>query len=234
MRFDNFVAQALKISRNKAQNLIKEGKILLNGEILGKVSAEVASGEISATDEIFVSRGALKLKGFLDECALDITGVRALDIGSSTGGFVQILLKYGASEVVALDVGSAQLDDSLRCDPRVIVRENTDIREFESQTSFELITCDVSFIGIEKILPSILRLASRDIILLFKPQFEVGVGAKRDKKGVIKNQKPVEQAMAKFELNCAKMGLIMIQKLPCQIKGKEGNQEFFYHYKKGE
>ena len=234
MRFDNYVAATLNISRNKAATLIKEGKILLDNEICDKVSLDVQSGEISATDEIFVSRGAVKLKGFLDEISLDISGAKALDIGSSTGGFVQILLKFGAREVTALDVGTAQLDPILRDDERVIVRENTDIRDFFPDEKFELITCDVSFMSIEKILPDILRLATRDIILLFKPQFEVGVSIKRNKKGVVKSQKATEVAMANFELNCAKFGLIMIKKLPCKIKGKEGNQEFFYHYKKGE
>ena len=104
MRFDKFVAEKLGISRNQAASLIKENKILFNGEICEKVSLEVTHGEIGVADEIYVSRGALKLKGFLrwlkDEREFAINGLNALDIGASTGGFVQILLENGATSVL--------------------------------------------------------------------------------------------------------------------------------------
>ena len=387
MRFDLFVASRLNISRNKAAELIKNGKILLNGKICSKPSFEVGEfdkfdgsdgldlnetasvnlsdgknddAEKSATaetknlrgvnladalgaacekarksernlnlngakielvGEIYVGRGALKLKSFLAAYPLEVRGKDALDVGSSTGGFVQILLQNGVKSVTALDVGSSQLDESLRADSRVIVAENTDVREFaagrqssakegkfdgseqnlknqieqnfkfgnsnfvrqdgflgepskpalatlnlrqaeaktegvnsaclnlapkakdaelDSSTAknvapkFDLITCDVSFISLKEILPSIDALAGQNcnIILLFKPQFEVGRSAKRNKKGVVTDAKAVREARAKFELAAANLGWIMRQTLECEVKGKEGNAEFFYAFNK--
>ena len=378
MRFDLFVASRLNISRNKAAELIKSGKILLNGKICSKPSFEVGefdkfdgsdelnlkackndakksaeaetknlreanltdavetackkacNGErnlnpngakIELVGEIYVGRGALKLKSFLAACPLEVKGKNALDVGSSTGGFVQILLQNGAKSITALDVGSSQLDKSLRTDARVKVAENTDVREFaagfqsslsdgkfdgagqnlknqiepnfnpgksnfaeqdgflsepcepafvpsnltqagaktnesnltdvdsaaKSQNAkfdshaaknvahkFDLITCDVSFISLKEILPSIDALAGKncDIILLFKPQFEVGRSAKRNKKGVVTDAKAVREARAKFELAAANLGWIMRQMLECEVKGKEGNAEFFYAFNK--
>ena len=157
-----------------------------------------------------------------------------MDVGSSTGGFVQILLQRGAKSITALDVGSSQLSEILRRDPRVIVRESTDIREFVSEKKFDLITCDVSFISLKEILPSIDALAGEncDIILLFKPQFEVGRTVKRNKKGVVTDAKAVREARAKFELAAANLGWIMRQTRECEVKGKEGNAELFYAFNK--
>ncbi|CZE47188.1 ribosomal RNA large subunit methyltransferase J [Campylobacter geochelonis] len=227
-----FVANALNISRNKASQMIKDGKILLDGEVLDKASSEILGGEVLATDEIYVSRAALKLKGFLQNVGLEISGKTALDIGSSTGGFVQILLENGAKSVVALDVGSMQLDENLRNDTRVKVLENTDIREFKNQSQFDIVTCDVSFISLNLILSYIEPLFKEHMILLFKPQFEVGKEAKRNKSGVVVDKKAIERAMAKFELKCASLGLLIQEKQESQIKGKEGNSEYFYLFKK--
>ena len=398
MRFDLLVANTLKISRNQAAALIKQDKILLRGAVQNRPSAQIApeqSGEISAIDQIYVSRGALKLAGFLDELAkngllascganspssaaeisklcsatksadskaaaiqkagavtmqisgadfaatdkilsanetteipsataakiaetnteairtaktsaeaavllqtgadkqtvgflqtsagaeatvllqadagakaaeisnttasksgckagacrreggaeplqikpsqkdiLNLAGADVLDVGSSTGGFVQILLQRGAKSVTALDVGSSQLSEILRRSPRVIVRENTDIREFKSEKKFDLITCDVSFISLNLILKSLASLAKSALIVLFKPQFEVGAEAKRNKKGVLKDEKAARGARVKFERLCAELGLAMLHASACKITGKEGNQEFFYLLKR--
>ena len=399
MRFDLLVANTLKISRNQAAALIKQDKILLRGAVQNRPSVQIApeqSGEISAIDQIYVSRGALKLAGFLDELAengllescganspnsaaeiskpcsdaksadnkstatqragevtmqissanfaatdkilganetteipsatatkiaetntkairnvktsadtaellqtgagkqtveflqtsagaetagllqtnadaetaeisnaakvsksggkagacrsqggteplqtkpsqkevLNLAGTDVLDVGSSTGGFVQILLQCGVKSVTALDVGSSQLSEILRRDPRVIVRENTDIREFASKKKFDLITCDVSFISLNLILKSLASLAKSAIIVLFKPQFEVGAEAKRNKKGVLKDEKAVCAARAKFERLCAELGLAVLHASACKITGKEGNREFFYLLKR--
>ena len=401
MRFDLLVANTLKISRNQAAALIKQDKILLRGAVQNRPSAQIApeqSGEISAVDQIYVSRGALKLAGFLDELAengllascaanspnsaaeiskpcsgaksadskaaatqkagavttqissadfaatdkilganeaakipsaaaattkiakatteairtaktsadtaellqtgvgkqtvkflqtgtgtetaghlqtdtdtktteilnaakasksgdkadrrrskgsaepmqaepsqkdiLNLAGADVLDVGSSTGGFVQILLQRGAKSVTALDVGSSQLSEILRRDPRVIVRENTDIREFASKKKFDLITCDVSFISLNLILKSLASLAKSALIVLFKPQFEVGAEIKRNKKGVLKDEKAARAARTKFERLCAELGLTVLHASACKITGKEGNQEFFYLLKR--
>ena len=195
MRFDNYVASVLNISRNKASELIKSGKVLADGEICTKVSSEVSEAKISLLDEIYVGRGALKLKSFLEAMKFDLAGKNALDIGSSTGGFMQILLECGVKSVTGVDVGTDQLDASLRSDERVKIYEKTDVREFakENLNKVDLITCDVSFISLAEILPAICELASENslIITLFKPQFEVGVGVKRNKKGVGTDAKAV-------------------------------------------
>ena len=236
MRFDNYVASVLNISRNKASELIKSGKVLSNGEICTKVSSEVSEAKISLLDEIYVGRGALKLKSFLGAMKFDLAGKNALDIGSSTGGFMQILLESGVKSVTGVDVGTNQLDDSLRSDERVKIYEKTDIREFakQEQGKFDLITCDVSFISLAEILSAIGELASANslIITLFKPQFEVGLGVKRNKKGVVTDMKAINLAMKKFEVMANGLGFKMIVCKECEVKGKEGNAEFFYAFNK--
>ena len=236
MRFDNYVASVLNISRNKASELIKSGKVLSNGEICTKVSSEVSEAKISLLDEIYVGRGALKLKSFLETVKFDLTVKNALDIGSSTGGFMQILLERGVKSVTGVDVGTDQLDASLRSDERVKIYEKTDIREFakQEQGKFDLITCDVSFISLAEILPAIGDLASENslIITLFKPQFEVGVGVKRNKKGVVTDMKAINLAMKRFEVMANSLGFKMIVCKECEVRGKEGNVEFFYAFNK--
>lgn len=232
MRADIYAANALGISRSRAGELIKNSQILLNSEILTKPSLEVSSGEISVLDEIYVSRAAIKLKEFLKETDLDLAGKRAIDVGSSTGGFVQILLENGVKEVVAVDVGSNQLHKILRSDKRVKFYENSDFREFESDEIYEILTCDVSFISLNLLLPKISSFFSEFGVLLFKPQFEVGKDVKRDKNGVVKDTKAIEKAMRNFELNAAKCGLVMVEKRVSRLKGKGGNEEIFYMFSK--
>ena len=236
MRFDNYVASVLNISRNKASELIKSGKVLADDEICIKVSSEASEAKISLLDEIYVGRGALKLKSFLEAMKFDLAGKNALDIGSSTGGFMQILLERGVKSVTGVDVGTNQLDASLRSDERVKIYEKTDIREFakQEQGKFDLITCDVSFISLAEILPAISELASANslIITLFKPQFEVGVGVKRNKKGVVTDAKAVNLAMKRFEVLASSLKFELIACKECEVKGKEGNAEFFYAFNK--
>lgn len=236
MRLDSYlVEQGLVESRNKAQQLIKEHAVSVEGKIVDKVSFDVTEEmNVSVADtEIYVSRAAIKLKGFLPYTEWSLNGLRALDIGSSTGGFTQILLENGVSEVTCVDVGRDQLHPSLRTDGRVRVFENTDIREFTSEKPFDIVTCDVAFIALEHILEAIDRLGSRYIVVLFKPQFEVGREAKRDKNGVVKDEKAIGKAMIRFEDMCALRGWKQIAKEVAHISGKEGNQEFCYGFVKG-
>ncbi|NLK66253.1 MAG: TlyA family RNA methyltransferase [Campylobacteraceae bacterium] len=241
MRADLYVAEVLNISRNKASELIKAGQVLLNGEILDKPSFEVdelEGNKIEVVSEIYVSRSAMKLKTYLksldSNLGVSLAGKTAIDVGSSAGGFIQVLLENGVKSVVGVDVGSDQINPKIKDNAGVRVCENTDIREFakKSKEEFEILTCDVSFISLNLILESIKELFSEYAILLFKPQFEVGKEAKRDKKGVLKDTKAIKQAMAKFELEAAKMGLIMLDKKECEVLGKEGNSEYFYLFKK--
>ena len=204
------------------------------------VDAETAEISNTAASKSSGKAGACRSEGGaeplqikrLQKDILNLAGVDVLDVGSSTGGFVQILLQRGAKSVTALDVGSSQLSEILRRDPRVIVRENTDIREFASKKKFDLITCDVSFISLNLILESLVRLAKSVLIVLFKPQFEVGAEIKRNKKGVLKDEKAARATRTKFERLCAELGLAVLHASACKITGKEGNQEFFYLLKR--
>ncbi|MCR4941621.1 MAG: TlyA family RNA methyltransferase [Campylobacter sp.] len=234
MRFDTYVANKFQISRNKASELIKSGKIALNGEICNKASFDFQDGEVKLLDEIYVGRGAIKLKSFLAQNDFEISGLDALDLGSSTGGFMQILLENGVKSVCGVDVGTSQLDAKLRADSRVRIHENTDARDFLAEQKFGLITCDVSFISLHEILPSIDANADTNalIIVLFKPQFEVGKEAKRNKKGVVMDKNAIISAQKNFELACAKLGWLPRAMAQSQLKGKEGNVEFFYAFNK--
>ncbi len=199
-------------------------------EILNAAKASKSGGKAGACRK---EGGAEPMQAEpLQKDILNLAGADVLDVGSSTGGFVQILLQRGAKSVTALDVGSSQLSEILRRDPRVIVRENTDIREFTSEKKFDLITCDVSFISLNLILKSLTSLAKSALIVLFKPQFEVGAEIKRNKKGVLKDEKAVRAARAKFEQLCAELELAVLYASACKIAGKEGNREFFYLLKR--
>ena len=236
MRLDSYLVEnGLVESRNKAQQLIKEHAVSVDGKIVDKVSFDVneeMNVEVADT-QLYVSRAAIKLKGFLPYTEWELTGLRALDIGSSTGGFTQILLENGVQSVACVDVGSDQLHPSLRSDSRISVYENTDIRAFNSETPYDIVTCDVAFIPIELILESINRLASKYIVLLFKPQFQVGREVKRDKNGVVKDDKAIGKAMIRLEDACALMGWKLVAKETAHIAGKEGNQETCYGFVKG-
>jgi 23S rRNA (cytidine1920-2'-O)/16S rRNA (cytidine1409-2'-O)-methyltransferase len=236
MRLDSYLVEnGLVESRNKAQQLIKEHAISVDGKIVDKVSYDVAEGmSVTIADtELYVSRAAIKLKGFLPYTEWELNGLRALDIGSSTGGFTQVLLENDVASVTCVDVGSDQLHPSLRSEPRVSVHENTDIRVFSAEIPYEIVTCDVAFIPLELILESIDKLASKYIVLLFKPQFQVGREVKRDKNGVVKDDKATLKAMIRLEDACALMGWKLIAKEVAHIAGKEGNQETCYGFVKG-
>jgi 23S rRNA (cytidine1920-2'-O)/16S rRNA (cytidine1409-2'-O)-methyltransferase len=220
-------------SRNIAQQLIKSGKISVDGKITTKASFQVDEMmTISRADEhIYVGRAALKLKAFLELFPMDIKGKKAIDVGSSTGGFTEILLEQNVASVVCVDVGKDQLHERIRNDQRVRSVEEQDIRSFESEP-FELLTCDVSFISLHNILESLDRLSSRDIVILFKPQFEVGNDVKRNRAGVVQDDKAIVNSQVRFEDAAQLLGWKLIEKSPSQVEGKEGNREYFYHFEK--
>ncbi len=177
MRLDNYLLENnMAQSRTKAQTLIKKGYVSVNSKVVLKSAYKLdKSDEVSVQEhENYVSRAAYKLSAFLAELNLDLTSKTALDIGASTGGFTQVLLEAGVSGVSAVDVGRGQLHKSLQSDKRVLSYESCDIRKFESETKFDLVVSDVSFISLLYILDDVDRLADQKIILLFKPQFEVG------------------------------------------------------------
>lgn len=236
MRLDNYVFEkAFAQSRNKASELIREGSVFVNGVSERKTSYTVEQGDRIFVKQIsqYVSRSGLKLKGFLGEVfSLHVKEKTCLDIGSSTGGFVQVLLEEGAISVTAVDVGSEQLHVSLKENPKIKLFENTDIRAFHPEQTFDVVTCDVSFIGVEQILPDIDRLAHGQIVILFKPQFEVGKDVKRTTKGVVKDGAAILRAQQKFESEAVKLNWDLKEKKESLLKGKEGNAETFYYFEK--
>lgn len=219
-------------SRQKAKEAILAHKVRYDGALLSKPSLELENLVLDPTRlEIathLISRAGYKLQDLITHFPALIHKIAhstILDIGSSTGGFAQILLESGAKHIVCVDVGSEQLHQDLRQDPRITLFENCDIRDFYTTTRFDLITCDVSFISLRLILPSILRFSAPTLILLFKPQFEVGKDAKRTKKGVLQDPSLGIQSMEAF---CA----ILSRTHACtthksSILGKEGNAEYF-------
>jgi len=237
MRLDHYLYfHNFTQSRNQAKELILNGKVSVDSVVVMKPSFAIDKTSIPRIEilqeQLYVSRAAQKLKLFLQNHPLEINGKSCLDIGSSTGGFVQVLLEEGAAEVTGVDVGTNQLHESLRNDKRVICVEQTDIRDFYPQKMYDVVTCDVSFVGIGHILGDIDRLAAFDIVLLFKPQFEVGKEVKRTRKGVVKNPKAIEVAMRDFESKAFALGWKPVVQEASQLKGKEGNVEIFYHFKK--
>lgn len=234
-RLDNYLVENnFTDSRNKAQGLVKDGLVSVNSKVILKSSFKVDKNDevIVGEHDNYVSRSAYKLKEFLDEISLDVKDKVALDIGSSTGGFTQVLLKYGAKEVSSVDVGRDQLHKSLKDDARVKSYESCDIRKFESEKPFELVVSDVSFISLLNILDDIDRLASENIILLFKPQFEVGREVKRNNNGVVLDEKAIARAMVKFEDASELKGWRFMKKSPSKLTGKEGNLEYCYLFEK--
>jgi 23S rRNA (cytidine1920-2'-O)/16S rRNA (cytidine1409-2'-O)-methyltransferase len=234
-RLDNYLVEnGLCESRNKAQSIIKEGLVSVNGEQIIKTSHKLKESDKVTVKEHkeYVSRAAFKLSAFLGELGIDLKDKTTLDIGSSTGGFTQVLLEEGVSEVTAVDIGRDQLHKSLKNDTRVRSIEGCDIREFKSDKEFDLVVSDVAFISLLHILDAVHKLAKSKIILLFKPQFEVGREAKRDKNGVVTDEKAILQAMIRFEDACKIKGWKLVKKSPSKLTGKEGNLEYCYFFEK--
>ncbi|MEA2028583.1 MAG: SAM-dependent methyltransferase, partial [Campylobacterota bacterium] len=212
-------------------NAIKEGIVLIDGKS-AKASTKVNESsfiEVQKT-KFYVSRAAQKLEGFLAQHPIALETKIALDIGSSTGGFAQILLEHGVGEVDCVDVGSNQLHHTLRANERLNLYEETDIRAFKSNKNYDIVTSDVSFISILQIIDDIDRLASRDIIILYKPQFEVGKKVKRDRRGVVMDQKAIEEAKDRFIEQTQERGWRFISSKPSTLAGKDGNLEYLYHF----
>ena len=234
MRLDKYLVEnGYFESRNRAINAIKSGLVLIDNRV-AKASTKVddSSNIEVKSSKFYVSRAGEKLEGFLKEIDLDISDRVALDIGSSTGGFVQILLEYGVKSVDCVDVGRNQLHHSLRDNPKIDIFEEQDIRGFKGYKDYNLVSCDVSFISIITILNDIDRLAKKDIIILYKPQFEVGKDAKRDKRGVVQDIKAIDIAKAKFIEYTQKLGWELLENRASTLCGKDGNLEYLYWFSK--
>jgi 23S rRNA (cytidine1920-2'-O)/16S rRNA (cytidine1409-2'-O)-methyltransferase len=227
------VDRGLAESRSKAQALILAG-LVFSGERkidkAGQPLAEDAALEVRGKEHPWVSRGGIKLAHALDHFGWDVTGLVALDVGSSTGGFTDVLLQKRAAKVFAVDVGTNQLAWSLRQDSRVVVHEKTNARHLTSAIVTEpvdLIVCDASFIGLAKVLDAALGLAKPDgrLIALIKPQFEAG-REEIGKGGVVRDPEVHERVCAEVARWLESRGWRVEGIVPSPITGPEGNVEF--------
>ena len=233
------VERGLVESRTKAQALIMAGRVLVDGRVVNKAGAEIKlDADVTLSEGLpFVSRAGVKLKGFLDEFALDVTGLKVIDVGSSTGGFTDCLLKNGAAHVWAIDVGKGLLDWGLRNDKRVTVFEGQNIRYLDPGIIEEKLDCaviDLSFISLKLVLPRVLEFLKDDAILiaLVKPQFEAG---RKDvgKGGIVKDPEVHKRVMDEIKEFSASIGLELLGEAVSSIKGAKGNLEFGLYLKRG-
>ena len=230
------VARGMAVSRERAQALILANQVTVNGKPSAKAGTPVDDEDdiqLKAPDHPWVSRGGLKLAHALDEFAIDVAGMTALDIGASTGGFTDVLLHHGAARVVALDVGHNQIDWKLRTDPRVTVIEHANARYLEpaqlpeDARAFGIVTIDVSFISLAHILPVVPRLLAPGgrVVALVKPQFEAG----RDdvgKGGIVRDPAIHARVVEDVTRAAGEVGLKRVGLVPSPIEGAEGNREF--------
>ncbi|MBI4892012.1 MAG: TlyA family RNA methyltransferase [Acidobacteria bacterium] len=228
------VDRGLAESREKAKALLLAGLVRADGQRVDKAGAQVAQeAEIEVAETMpWVSRGAYKLLGALEHWKIDVAGRVCLDVGSSTGGFTDVLLQRGAARVHCVDVGQGQLHWKLRNDARVVLHEGVNARFLNEETVGErvqLAVCDVSFISVTLILPAFAPLLSppREFVVLVKPQFEVGreqVG----KGGIVREPELHEAAVSKAQAAARLLGF-ETEWAESPIKGAEGNKEFLLH-----
>lgn len=237
MRLDIYV-KSLCSSRTKAKEAIESGCVKVNGIVVKKGSFLLEKDDEVSVDskDLLLSRAGYKLRGFIESLVQKglwdrayLFHKKAIDIGASTGGFTQVLLESGVDSVVCVDVGKNQLHTSILQDERVSVFEECDIRDFSDEGEFDLMVCDVSFISLYKLMESFERLNVKEYIWLFKPQFEVGLNAKRNKKGVLKDKSLGQKAVNKFCENLKKRNFSVIASEKSVVSGKEGNEEFFVY-----
>jgi len=229
------VERGLAPSREKAQAMLLAGNILVNGQKVEKPGTQIATDaqiEIIGETLRYASRGGLKLEGALEDFGVSPQNKVCLDVGSSTGGFTDCLLQNGALRVYAVDVSADQLDYRLRKDPRVIAIERN-ARYLQSEDVAEklaLVTMDVSFISVTKVLPSVIPVAAAgaDFLILIKPQFEL---EKREvgKGGIVRDPQSHQKAIERVTGIATELSLEILGVRPSHLIGAEGNQEFFLH-----
>ena len=230
------VDRGLAQSRERASALILSGVVLVNGQPAQKSGMPVpadADVTLKQPDHPYVGRGGIKLAHALDAFVVAVAGREALDIGASTGGFTDVLLKRGAARVVALDVGHGQFDWGLRNDSRVLVIERFNARALEPAHlpgSVDIVTIDVSFISLRHIFPRVPPLLrdGADVVALVKPQFEAGRG-EVGKKGVVRDPVVQERVVEEATRAAAEVGLVRVHMTESPITGDTGNREFFLH-----
>ncbi len=228
----SLVQRGLARSRTQAQALIASGVVSRNGTVVRRPAEPVSDGDVlTAEPEPYVSRAAYKLLGALSDLQLTVSG-RALDAGAAAGGFTQVLLERGCSQVIAIDVGSGQLDDRVRDDPRVVVHERFNLRELSLDQvggeAVDLVVADVSFISLSMLVGPFSSVVRRDgvMLLMIKPQFEVG----RDRlgRGGVVREPDLQRDAIRRVLDAAQEhGWCATQVVPSRLPGAAGNREFF-------
>lgn len=239
VRLDQLLVQReLAPSRERAQALILAGAVRVSGDRADRAAAPVAEDAVVTieTGPRFVSRGGDKLDGALGDFGLDVDGLVALDVGSSTGGFTDCVLQRGAARVYAVDVGKGQLDWKLRNDDRVHVMEGINAREgFDLPEPVDLVVADLSFISLRLALPPSFRhLRERGaVVALVKPQFEAGREAV-EKGGIVRDSAARASSVVAVAERFAREGAGVVAVAASRVAGREGNREIFVHAVKGE
>jgi len=228
------VARGLCETRSKAQSLIMARRILVNGQHVDKAGANVSDDDELRIEELehpWVGRGGMKLAHALREFAISVDGKICADIGASTGGFTDVMLKSGAKKVYAIDVGYGQIDASLRNDARVVNREKVNARfltaaDFEDVIEF--VSIDVSFIPLKLILPAVATFLRGELVALIKPQFEVGK-ADVGKGGIVRDETKRAAAVEAVVTVAREIGFDVRGVIESPVKGAEGNVEYLMY-----
>ena len=234
--------RGLTESRQQARHLIDAGRVLVSNAPADKAGRLVAPGEnirVLGPPARYVGRGGEKLAAALERFALEPTGIRALDAGSSTGGFTDALLQAGAASVVAVDVGRAQLHERLRADARVDVREQTDIRTVGPDDvggPVDLVVADLSFISLHAVIRPLLGLAAPggDLVVLVKPQFEAGRAEVSRGRGVIRDPDVWHRVLEEVMFAIGDAGGAIMDAMVSPLRGADGNAEFLVHIRRPE
>jgi len=237
------VTRGLAASRERARALILAGQVRVDGAPVSKAGHPVAldaNVTLAEPDHPYVGRGGVKLAHALDAFEIAVAGRIALDVGASTGGFTDVLLRRGAAKVVALDVGHGQLDWTIRNDPRVVVIERVNARTLGPEQLpadarvFSLVTMDLSFISLRQVLPAIVPLLDPggDVVMLVKPQFEAG-RAEVAKGGLVRDPAVHARVVEEVAAAANALGLTRLATSESPITGIEGNREFFLHMRHG-
>ena len=229
------VRRGVARSRNEALRLIEERRVTVGGSPAAKASRLVAAAEavvVAGDRPRYVSRGGQKLEAALAGFGIGAAGVRAIDVGASTGGFTDCLLAHGAVAVASIDVGRNQLHERLRADPRVASFERTDVRDVDMAAigaPAPLVVADLSFISLRLVAPDLVRLATADIVALVKPQFEAGRAEADRARGVIRDPVLWRRALQDVCRAVVGAGAAILGVMVSPVTGAEGNVEFLLH-----
>ncbi len=239
MRLDLFtVENGLIKSRERAKEMIKGGNVTVNGKVVTKASLDINNGdrvEITGGELQYVGRGGLKLEAAINAFNIVLDGLVCVDVGASTGGFTDCMLKNKAAKVYAVDVGHGQLDESLRADSRVVNMEKTNIKDVSAEffgDNIGFVSADVSFISITQIFPKIAEILSGEYaVVLIKPQFEAG-RSNIGKNGIVKDKKVHCSVIKQVSVSAAENGLSSVGFIPSPITGGDGNIEYLLYLRK--